>query len=292
MLKRVAMAVFVTLTGVAAASAQTPAAGQQPTSMQQPTTPAAAQPPMMSSDVVETRPATTTFMGDTGLWFVPTGEILPAKRWSFSAYRVNFDYNEGFTDASNWPVTLGVGLADRAEIFGAFSVVRRIDRDVRPVFTGTQGGGLANEYPFVRQGWSGNQLGDLWVGAKVNLSSQWRQQPAAFALRGMVKIPTAKDDEEGVGTGKVDFSLDGIVSKEINERVELSGFGGFIVRGKPDGVELSNGIRWGFGAGFPTRKNLRLTAELHGEAYRDDNVRLSRRLVGEDGSIAPANTNL
>ena len=40
-------------------------------------------------------------MGDTGLWFVPTGEVLPAKRWSFSVYRVNFDYNEGFTDVSN-----------------------------------------------------------------------------------------------------------------------------------------------------------------------------------------------
>ena len=27
-----------------------------------------------------TRPATTTFLGDTGLWYVPTGEVLPAKR--------------------------------------------------------------------------------------------------------------------------------------------------------------------------------------------------------------------
>ena len=48
--------------------------------------------------------------GDTGLWFVPTGEVLPARKWSFSVYRVNFDYNEGFTDASNWPVpSTGIG---------------------------------------------------------------------------------------------------------------------------------------------------------------------------------------
>ena len=40
----------------------------------------------------ETRPATTTVTGDTGLWFVPTGEVLPARRWSFSLYRVNFYY--------------------------------------------------------------------------------------------------------------------------------------------------------------------------------------------------------
>ena len=52
-------------------------------------------------------------MGDTGLWFVPTGEVLPAKRWSFSLYRVNFDYVEGFTDVSNWPITFGAGLGGK-----------------------------------------------------------------------------------------------------------------------------------------------------------------------------------
>ena len=140
---------------------------------------------------------------------MPTGEVLPAKRWSLSAYRVNFDRDQGFTDVSNWPVTVGVGLADRAEIFGAFTLVRRIDRDVRPVFVATQprAGGLANEYPFVRQGWSDNQLGDFWIGAKVNLLSEWRQEPVAFAVRAQLKLPTAKDDDEGVGTGKTDFSL-------------------------------------------------------------------------------------
>ena len=289
MLKRVAMTVFVALSGAAAASAQTPPAGQQPATQQPATT---GQQSSSPSPATETRPATTTYMGDTGLWFVPTADILPAKKWSFSAYRVNFDTNEGFSDVSDWPVTIGVGLGDRAEIFGAWSLVRRIDRDVRPIFTGTQGGGTANEYPFVRQGWSDNQLGDLWLGAKINLTSQWRQQPAAFAVRGMIKVPTAKDDEEGVGSGKMDWAFDGIVSKEFNQRVELSGYGGYIVRGDPDDVDVSNGFRWGLGAGFPTRKNLRVTAELHGEAYSKDTLTFGRTLVGEDGSIAPASTKL
>ena len=197
--------------------------------------------PATTTEVTETRPATTTTSGDTGLWFVPTAEVLPAKRWSLSAYRVNFDRDQGFTDVSDWPLTLGVGLGDRAELFGAFTLVRRIDRDLRPLFVPTEplAGGVVNEHPFVRQGWSDNQLGDLWLGAKVNLTSQWRQQPAAVALRGMLKLPTAKDDDEGVGTGQLDFALDAIVSKEVNERVEVSGFGGVIVRGDPDGVDLA-----------------------------------------------------
>ncbi len=188
------------------------------------------------------------------------------------AYRVNFDYQQGFTDVANWPVTFGVGIKDRAEFFGAWTLIRRIDRDSRPIFRplDSASGGLINDYPFVKQGWSDNQLGDFWLGGKINLMTEWRQKPLAVALRAMVKLPTAKDDEEGVGTGKADWVFDGILSKEVNQRVEVSGYGGFIIRGDPDGVKLSDGFRYGFGAGFPTRHSLRVTAELHGESQFDD----------------------
>ena len=289
MLKRVAMAMAMASMVAATALAQT-GTGNQPAGAGQTPAPAGQ---TAAPTAVETRPATTTYMGDTGLWFVPIGEVLPARRWSVSGYRVNVDSNQGFSDVSNFPITFGVGLGDRAELFGAWNVVRRIDRDVRPLFTGDpQSGGVVNEYPFVTDGWSGNQLGDLWIGGKVNLTSQWRQQPAAFALRGLVKIPTASDEDEGVGTGKLDFALDAIISKELNERVELSGYGGFMFRGNPDDVELSNGFRWGVGAGFPTRKNLRFTAELSGEAYLDDTVELSRSIVATDGTIAPFSSTI
>ena len=287
MLKRLATAVAVVLMVTATAAAQTSAPPKSQTS----TSSTQSQPDPSSSDL---RPATTTFMGDTGLWFVPTGEVLPAKRWSVSGYRVNFDHQQGFSDVSNWPVTFGFGVSDRAEIFGAWTVIRRIDRDTRPIFLqDSRSGGLVNEYPFVRQGWSDNQLGDFWVGGKVNLMSEWRQKPTAVAIRAMMKLPTAKSDEEGVGTGEMDFAFDGIVSKEINQRVELSGFGGFIFRGDPDNVSLSDGFRWGFGAGFPTRRGLRLTAELHGESQFDDVVYSGLgTLIGEDGSLPPSISGL
>jgi outer membrane protein OmpA-like peptidoglycan-associated protein len=290
MRKRVAVAMGAALVCAAVASAQSTTSGQAPSTTSGSTT---SQPAQGSATTTgDTRPATTTFMGDTGLWFVPIGEVLPAKRWSVSAYRVNYDYNQGFTDVSNWPLTFGFGLGNRAEVFGAWTLVRRIDRDVRPIFVSDQpeAGGVTNDYPFVRQGWSDNQLGDLWLGTKINLLSEYHQQsPAALAVRGMIKLPTAKHDEEGVGTGKVDFALDAVLSKEINQRVELSGFGGFMFRGDPDDFDLSNGFRWGFGAGFPTRQHLRLTAELHGERYFDDSVTYTGvGLIGEDGSLPPA----
>src|SRR5262245_56102719 len=58
----------------------------------------------------ETRPATTTVSGDTGLWLVPTAETLDKKKWSFSFNQVNFDDGQGFTDVNRFPVTFGIGL--------------------------------------------------------------------------------------------------------------------------------------------------------------------------------------
>ena len=266
------------LLGASAALAQTP---QTPA-------PAAQEPPATQAPS-ETRPATTTYWGDTGLWFVPTGEILPDRRWSFSLYRTNFDFEQGFTDVSVWPITFGYGLRDRVELFGAIRAVTRIDRDSRPIFF-SNGGGLVNEYPFVREGWSGNDFGDLFIGAKINLLAEHRQQPVALALRGTLKLPTGSDDE-GAGTGETDWYFDFMVSKELNERVELAAFGGFARRGDPDNISLTDGFRWGFGAGFPTRRNLRVTAELHGESYFDDTVTATAGLLtGEDGSRSPASS--
>ena len=222
-----------------------------------------------------TRPATTTVTGDTGLWFVPTASIPPARSWGMSAYRVSFDYEQGFTNVANWALTFGVGALDRAELFGGLTVVTRIDRDVRPLFFPTpedsRAAGVVNEYPFVRTGWTGNQLGDLWLGAKFIVFSPQGDAPAAVAVRAMVKVPTAGQDH-GAGTGKVDVAVDTVLSAEINERVELSVFGGYILRGDPPQYDLLNGVRWGFGAALPTRRHLRLVAELHGETYTGDYV--------------------
>jgi outer membrane protein OmpA-like peptidoglycan-associated protein len=263
-------------------------------SAQTPSTPAAAPP----ETAAETRPATTTFLGDTGLWYVPTAEILPHRKWSVSAYRVNFDDDQGFTDVSNWPVTFGFGVKDRLELFGSFVVVNRIDRDVRPLFLASasapavganrQAGGFVVQNPLVTRAWSGSNVGDLWLGGKINLLSQWRQQPAAFALRLMAKAPTG-DTDSGASTGKTDFAFDAILSKEMNARVELSGYAGYIVRGEPEEVEETNGFRWGVGAAFPSRRSLRFTAEIDGEAYSNGSLNTKTLLIAEDGSFIPAN---
>ena len=297
MLNRVTIAAALTLTVASVAAAQTSpqapttgssaqtASGTQTSGSSQTTGQTSSS---MNSSDVQTRPATTTFMGDTGLWNVPTGEVLPRKRWSISAYRVNFDDNQGFTDVSNWPLTFGYGIADRAEIFASWVLVNRIDRDIRPLFVPAipQAGGVVPDNPLMNTTWSGTNLGDLWIGLKWNLASEFHQKPFAFALRPMIKLPTGSDDpEKASSTGKVDFLLDAVLSKEINQRVEVSGYAGFITRGAPDLVEETNGFRWGLGAGFPSRKALRFTAELYGEKYSKGTLQQKQQLLGTDGSF-------
>jgi outer membrane protein OmpA-like peptidoglycan-associated protein len=230
------------------------------------------------------------------LWFVPTGEVLPSRRWSISLYRVNMDDGQGFTDVSHFPVTFAVGLGNRAELFGSWSLVTRIDRDTRPLFFASapntaeagSGGGIVVDHPLVRQGWSGNQLGDVWLGGKVSFTPN--PGPVAVAARAMVKVPVG-DDDSGASSGKADFAVDGIVSGE-GGFVELSGYGGVMVRGNPAGFGLTNGLRWGVGAGFPQRWPLRITAEIFGEQYFDDAVTARAGFTAADGSIAPLTTEL
>ena len=245
-----------------------------------------------------TRPATATIYGDTGLWFVPAGEVLKDKDWSLSAYRINWDVRQGFTDISHFSGNFAYGVKGRAEIFGSVRFDTRIDRDTRPIFGfgpggGSEVGGVDNQYPYVHQGWIGDKFGDTFLGVKVNLMSESRMHPVALAIRGMVKLPTGSKDNQS-GTGKMDSAFDIILSKEVASTAELSATGGMVFRGDPDDFELSNSFRWGLGAQFPTRSPLKFTTEFFGEKFSDDVVtrNSSFLLVADDGSVAPLSSSL
>ena len=250
--------------------------------------------PQLSSGATpdNTRPATTTFFGDTGLWFLPTAEILPDGKWSVSGYRRGTNYIQGYTNVGDFAGTFAYGIKNRAEIFGSFLVDTRIDRDVRPLFINDPTyGGFVDRYPRVNTTWTGDNLGDLYLGVKVNLWSESNRKPAALAVRGMVKVPTA-DKDVGTGTGKADVFVDVIASKEVRRLAELSGYAGFEVRGSPDNFTIpGSAFRWGAGAGFPSRSPVRVSAELNGIANSSATASTSATLRGIDGSVSPLLVN-
>src|SRR5574337_180730 len=75
-----------------------------------------------------TRPATTTFYGDTGLWFVPTAEVLPNGKVAVSGYRRGTNYIQGYSNVGDFAGTFAVGMANRFELFASFIFDTRIDR--------------------------------------------------------------------------------------------------------------------------------------------------------------------
>lgn len=141
-------------------------------------------------------------------------------------------------------------------------------------------GGIIDRYPLVNRAWTGDNLGDFHMGAKINLWSEHRQNPAAIAIRAIAKVPTGKQDA-GVSTGKPDLGLDFIVSKEAAKLVDVSGYGGYEFRGSPDGIDAPTGaFRWGTGVAFPSRNMLRVSGELNGQIpanSREETRRLNRR---------------
>ena len=236
-----------------------------------------------------TRPATTTFFGDTGLWYVPTGEVLANGQWSVSGYRRGTNWIQGYTNVADFAGTFAIGLKDRGEIFGSFLVDTRIDRDIRPLFVNDPSfGGIIDRYPLVNRAWTGDKLGDFYMGAKINLWSEYRQNPAAIAIRAIAKVPTGKQDA-GVSTGKPDLGLDFIVSKEAAKLVDVSGYGGYEFRGSPDGIDAPTGaFRWGTGVAFPSRNMLRVSGELNGQIPSKDVLTITgTSIVGTDLSRAP-----
>jgi peptidoglycan-associated lipoprotein len=223
---------------------------------------------------------------------VPTAEVLGKGQWSASAYRRGTNWIQGYTNVADFAGTFAYGFGGRTEVFGSFLVDTRIDRDIRPIFVNDPTfGGFIDRYPKVNQYWTGDNVGDFYVGAKYNFWSESRNDPAAIALRGMIKLPTGKSDA-GVSTGKADFSIDGVVSKEASKMVEVSGYGGYEWRGSPDGFDIPGGaFRWGFGGTYPSRSSLRVVGELNGNVPSSSTATTTTALRGVDNTLSPLTSN-
>jgi outer membrane protein OmpA-like peptidoglycan-associated protein len=220
--------------------------------------------------------------------------VLGNGKWSASGYRRGTNFVQGFTNVGDIAGTFGVGIKGRLEVFGSFLFDTRIDRDLRPIFVNnSEVGGIVDRYPRARTGWSGDNVGDFYLGAKINILSERDQKPVALAARVTVKLPTG-DDEVGVSTGRTDVAFDAIVSKEIRRALELSGYAGYEVRGSPDGFDIPTGaLRWGVGAGFPSRSPLRGVLELNGQKPTDDVATITGSpVMGFDGSLSPLSSDV
>ena len=114
------------------------------------------------------------------------------------------------------------------------------------------------------------------LGGKFNSSPPCASSPAACRSAAWSSC-RRQTPTRGVGTGKADFWSTS--SSARNQRGGRAlGFGGFIVRGDPDDEvdRSSNGFRWGFGVGFPTRGGCAVRRSSTARSYFDDRHHVAR----------------
>ena len=242
--------------------------------------------PVLAQGSSEPRTGSSTIVGDTGLWFVPIAETLPKGAWSGGLGRTDINRSEGFTNIEDIGGMFAFGATDRIEVFGGLGL-RGVDADLlgpKPsgpyVAPGLTGLGQPQDY-LISQRWS-RGFSDVTVGAKFNLRSQKVANDMAFALRTSAKLPTASRTD-GLGTGKLDFIVDLIGSREFSEKVDLTATTGIKFRTSPDGYALTNGFVWGIGVGYPSRSSFKVIGEMTGEAYFD----LAQTFTGPQVAGAP-----
>jgi hypothetical protein len=209
--------------------------------------------------VFEVRPATPTYLGDTGLFHLSSAYTLPKGKFSFSLFRDNLDRDPNDQDISIHGASLAFGATSRLELFGNFGIQNRIDADAlgQP--------GFVSDFPFVASPWQ-TGVGDLKLGFKYKILDDYLGSAVGLALRGYVKIPTA-DERKGLGTGKFSTGGNLVLSRHLGRVVDLHGSIGYEVNQDPDGVEIGNAFKWGVGLNIPCCGFVQLQAEVTGASY-------------------------
>ena len=254
MVRRVAVAWALALAVAASASAQTGSSGTSTGQNHSGTQTQSSS----TATADDTRPATTTFFGDTGLWFVPTAEVLPHGKWSVSGYRRGTNYIQGYTNVGDFAGTFAVGIKDRAEIFGSFLVDTRIDRDLRPLFVNDPTfGGIIDRYPQGESAVDRRQPRRLLPRRQGQSLVRVPAEPGGDRrCAAWSSCPPAKNDV-GNGTGKADGESTSSSARKFAKTVEWSGYGGYEV---PRQARTASTRRAARSAGAPASGSRRATS--------------------------------
>ena len=212
-------------------------------------------------------PATPSYAGDTGLFHLSTAYVLPAGKVSLSLFRDNLDRDPKDIDFSTHGITFAYGATSKLELFGSVGIQNRV-RTAHPEMLG-----FYNDLPLAGTvasdaTWQ-TGFGDIWLGGKYQFTDDYGKDPVAFALRARVKVPTA-DKDKGLGTGKVSFGADAILSKHLSRSADIHAMLGYQFNSSPSGYSIGNALRWGVGLNLPACQIFQLQADLVGTKYSID----------------------
>src|SRR5262245_23668198 len=234
----------------------------------------------------------TTIDGDAGLWWLPTADTNGAKKSRGSIERNSRNTGQGLMNVANFTANVSYGLTDRFDIFGAWDVVTRVDRDNQVLFVpaDTERGGIDTFVPYVRERWIGNKIGDLRFGGKYGFVSEAEGDSFSSAVKGTLILPIG-DAKDGGGQGGFGVDTTLIISKWATSKVNVSGSAGYEWRKNPDEdnitVHVPNHFHRGAGVGINPTSSWLIHSEFMGNMFQRDNATIDGVIVAEDGSVSP-----
>ncbi len=109
-------------------------------------------------------------------------------------------------------------------------------------------------------------MGDFIFSGKCNLLDLTEDLPA-LALCCNIKTKTGNKDKD-LGSGEVDYTLTGIMTREIRKFTTHVNFGYTIV-GEPEGEKLDDIFSYGLAIEYPINEKLNIAGEITGETTFD-----------------------
>jgi outer membrane protein OmpA-like peptidoglycan-associated protein len=242
-------------------------------------------------------PATT---GGLGLFTLETGETLPRSAFAASVYVNKFAREPGSVSVVGLGFNVSYGISNRVTTFlqmephRHFHVSRRARLSLNSLISNPQFGstiyrsltpvpgtapGYVEDYPFVSH--NGGGVGEVTLGLKFGLLSEWRDDPVSLAVRTDFIIPTRTTlsdllDTQGQ-TGQFNFGLNMALSKTFRRMVTGTFNWGYLFTRDPnfDGVvAMTQADQMRFGAGFLIfpEKRVQLMSEYNALVFLGDHT--------------------
>jgi len=212
-----------------------------------------------------------TSKGTTGLFNVPLAAVLGPGEFSAVAFFGTASYQPGDSkvEMSGIGGSFAFSAAPGFEIYGTFAPRVGVHRNYTVQqslgLTGAQAPRL-DDHPFALDRW-GTGIGDLVIGGKYKFAGDLEAYDG-MAVFAEVKLPTS-DTDNGIGTGKVDFSIGFVATAEAAEVLGISSYLGGKFRSSPDMYALGNEFNYGIGLQIPTRFWVSAIFEASGSIVQD-----------------------
>ena len=201
-----------------------------------------------------------TTQGSTGLFNLFLARTLRRGEVSFGLNFSHFHREPGDLDFTIYPVSLTVGVHDRAEFFLSWEAQRRVNADAIQVSKLLPGDPLVparldngetaffNDAPFLDVGF-GSGPGALRTGVKLNLFLEGKIFPFSMAVQPNIKFPLAQSRSRlvrGLTNGSVETGYDLILSKNLPRDGIFTFQNGFLFASDSQTIEH----RFNYGIGY------------------------------------------